>query len=116
LNAAFGNDIAQEVPPKVSKSAFFWVQLDVESSKVIEGFFQIGDETTALSRLYHDVVDVDLEVMPYLLFEAKMHKPLICSPHIFQSEWHFYVAKAAKRSDECSGGLVHLGKGYLMID
>jgi hypothetical protein len=65
---------------------------------------------------YHDVIDVNLKVTPYLLFEAKMHALLICTPpsHVLQFIRHFYVAKAAERSDERGGGLVHLGEGYLV--
>jgi hypothetical protein len=35
-------------PPGDSKGSFFWVQLDVESPKVVDGFFQIRDEFVAL--------------------------------------------------------------------
>jgi hypothetical protein len=56
------------------------VQLNVEPLEVVEGFFQIGDEATTLSGFYHEVIDVNLEVAPYLLFEVKLHAPLICSP------------------------------------
>jgi hypothetical protein len=102
-------------PRGTPKVHFFWIQLDVEPPKVVEGFFQTGDEIATLSRLYHDVIDVNLEAIPYFLFKAKLHAPLICSPRVFQSERHFYVAKAAKRSDKHGGGLVHLDKGYLVI-
>jgi hypothetical protein len=53
--------------------------------------------------------------MPYLLFEVKLHIPLICSPRVFQSGRQFYVAKTIEMSDECGGGLVHLDGGYLVI-
>jgi hypothetical protein len=62
-------------------------------------------------RFFCDVVDIYLEVVPYLLFEVELHKPLVCSPHILQSEWHFHIAKATERSDKHGGGLVYLGKG-----
>jgi hypothetical protein len=67
-------------PPGDTKDAFFWVQLNVELPEVIEGFFQIRDEAATLSGFYHDVVNVHLEVTHYLLFETKLHAPLICSP------------------------------------
>jgi hypothetical protein len=66
FNAAFGNDVPQEFPPGYSKGAFFWVQLNVEPPKVVEGFFKIRDEVLALSAFYHDIIDVNLEVTPYL--------------------------------------------------
>jgi hypothetical protein len=65
---------------------FFLVQLNVESSQVVEGFFQVGDEAATLSRFYHDVVDINLEVIPYLLFDAKLHTPLVCSPVFFSPD------------------------------
>jgi hypothetical protein len=64
----------------------FWVQLNVELLEVIEGFFQIGDEAAALSGFYHNVIDVDLEVTPYLLIVAKLHASMICRPRVLQSE------------------------------
>jgi hypothetical protein len=39
LNAAFGNDVRQELPPGDPECAFFWVQLNGESSEVVDGFF-----------------------------------------------------------------------------
>jgi hypothetical protein len=63
-------------------------------------------------RLYHNVIDIDLEVLP---FEAELHTPLVCSPHVLQSEQHFHIAKIAQRSDECGGRLVYLGEVYLVI-
>jgi hypothetical protein len=115
FNAMFGNDVPQELPPGDSEGAFLRVQLVVESLEVLEGFFQVRDGATSLSWLYHDVVYINLEVTPYFLFEAKLHTPLICSPCIFQSEQHFYVAKTTKMSDERGGWLVRLGEGYLVI-
>jgi hypothetical protein len=100
--------------PGDSQGAFFWVQLDVESPEVAEGFFQIGDEAATLFGLYHNVIDVNLMVIPYLLFEAKLHTLLICSPHVLLSERHFYVAKIGERSDEYGGRLVRLSEGYLV--
>jgi hypothetical protein len=53
--------------------------------------------------------------MPYLLFNAKLHTPLVCSLHVLKSGRHFYVAKIAEGSVERGNGLVHLGNGYLVI-
>jgi hypothetical protein len=64
--------------------------------------------------ILHDVINIHLKVTPYLVIEAKLHTPLVCSPCIFQSEWHFYIAKTTKKCDECGGGLVHLSEGYLV--
>jgi hypothetical protein len=50
-----------------------------------------------------------------LLFEAKLHAPLICSPRVLQSERQFYIAKIVERSDERGGRLVCPSEGYLVI-
>jgi hypothetical protein len=52
-------------------------------SEVVEDFFQVRDETATLPSLYHDVIDIYLKVMPYLLLEAKLHTPLMHSPTFF---------------------------------
>jgi hypothetical protein len=36
----------------------------VEAHEVSEGFFQVGDDTTALLGLHNDVIDVDFQVAP----------------------------------------------------
>jgi hypothetical protein len=40
LDAAFGDDVPQELAPRDPKGALFWVQPEVEASEVSEGFFQ----------------------------------------------------------------------------
>jgi hypothetical protein len=54
--------------------------------EVVEGFLQIGDEVAALSGLDHDVIDINLKFMPYLLFEAKLYTQLVCSPRVLLSK------------------------------
>jgi hypothetical protein len=76
-----------------SEGAFFQVQFNVAPSEVVEGFLQVRHEAAALSGFYHNVIDINLEVAPYLLFEAKLHTLLVCSPHVLQCERHFHVAK-----------------------
>jgi hypothetical protein len=83
FDVTFGNDVPKKLSSGDSEDAFFQVQLTVESSKVVEGFFQIRDEVAAFLRLYHDVIIVNLKVMPNLFFEAKLHTLLICSPAFF---------------------------------
>jgi hypothetical protein len=53
--------------------------------------------------------------MPYFLFEEKLHGPLVYSPHVLNSERHFYVAKIAERCDERGSGFVCLDERYLEI-
>jgi hypothetical protein len=54
--------------------------------------------------------------VPYLPFEAELHTLLVCSPCVLQSEWHFHIAETIEGGDERGGRLVHLSKGYLVIN
>ncbi len=81
-----GDDVPLELAPGDPKGALFQVQPDVEAPEVSEGFFQVGDETAALLGLHDDVVDIDLQVVSYLLFEATLHTSLVCSPRVLQSK------------------------------
>jgi hypothetical protein len=38
FSATLGDDVPQELAPGDSEGAFFWVQLNVEPPKVVEGF------------------------------------------------------------------------------
>jgi hypothetical protein len=69
----------------------------------------------ALSRFYDNVINIGLQVAPYLPFEAELHTPLLCGHRVLQFKWHFYVVKTTKGGDECGGRLVHLSEGYLVI-
>jgi hypothetical protein len=80
LDAAVGDDVPQEFAPGDPEGALFWVQLDVEAPEAVEGFFQVGDGIGALSGLHDDVIDIDLQVAPYLPFEAELHTLLVCGP------------------------------------
>jgi hypothetical protein len=80
FNATLGDDVPQELAPGDPEGALFSVQLDVEVHEFIEGFFQVGDDTNALSGLHDDVIDIDLQVVPYFLFETELHTPLVGGP------------------------------------
>jgi hypothetical protein len=115
LDATLGDDVPQELAPRDSEGAFFQVQLNAELPEVDEGFFQIGDEPSALSKFYHDVINVNLELAPYLLFEAKLHTSLVCSPRVLFSGRYFHIAKTTEGIDEHGNGLEHLGEGNMLI-
>jgi hypothetical protein len=53
--------------------------------------------------------------VPYFPIQATLHTPLVCSPHVLQSEWHLHIAKATERSAKRDGRLVCFGKEYLVI-
>jgi hypothetical protein len=60
FDAALGDDVPEELAPGDLEGALLWVQLNVEPPEVVECFLEVGDETSALSGLYDDVVDIDL--------------------------------------------------------
>jgi hypothetical protein len=84
FDAVLSDDVPQELTPGDPEGALIRVQLDVEAPEAVEGFFQVGDETTALLGLHDDVINVDLQVAPHLPFEAELHTPLVCGPCIVQ--------------------------------
>jgi hypothetical protein len=78
--ATLSDDVPQELALGDTEGALFWVQFVVETTEAVESFFQVGDETTTLSGLHDNVIDIDLHVAPYLPFETKLHTPLVCGP------------------------------------
>jgi hypothetical protein len=115
FDAALGDDAPQELAQRDPEGALFQVQQDVEAPVAVEGFFQVGDETAAMSGLHDDVINIDPQFAPYLPFETELHTSLVCGPCVLEPKWHFYIAKTTEGSDEHGGGLVHLGKGYLVV-
>jgi hypothetical protein len=59
FDATLSDDITQELSPRDPEGAFFRVQLNVELTEVVEGFFLVGDEVVAPSRIDDDVINVD---------------------------------------------------------
>jgi hypothetical protein len=60
----------------------------MNGSKVREGLLQVSDQLSNFARLYHNVGDVDLEVVADLLMEAFLHAPLEGRPSVPQVERH----------------------------
>jgi hypothetical protein len=77
FDAVLGNDVPYEHSPRDTKSAFLWVQLNVELFEDVEGFFQVNDEVAAPSRYDDYVINIDLQVVTYLPLEEELHTPLI---------------------------------------
>jgi hypothetical protein len=97
FDTALGDDVPQELAPGDSESVFLWVQLNVELPEVVEGFLQVSDEVVALSRFHDDIVDIDLQVAPYLSLEVELHIPLVCGPCVLQSKRHFSHSRNSQR-------------------
>ena len=53
-----------------------------------------------LLAFYQNVLHVELNVSPNLMYEHLVHQPLIHSAHILESEWHYFVAKETLTGDE----------------
>ena len=51
--------------------------------------------------LYEHVVDIDLHIMIDLVLEDFIDQSLICSPDIFETKRHDFVAVQAFVSDKC---------------
>jgi hypothetical protein len=68
------------LPQGTPKVHFFRVQLDVEAPEDFEGFFQVSYEGATLSGFHEDVIDVDIQIAPYLPFETEMHTSLVAGP------------------------------------
>jgi hypothetical protein len=77
-----GDDVPEELASGDPKGALFWVQLDVEVPEVVEGFLQVSYETATLSGLHNDVIDINLQVVPYSPFEIELHTPLVGGPYV----------------------------------
>jgi hypothetical protein len=75
-----------------SEGGLLLVQLDVQLPEVVEYFFQVSNVATALSRVYDDVIDMDLHVVPYLPFEGELHT-LVVAPRVPQSEQQFLCSR-----------------------
>jgi hypothetical protein len=60
FDAALGDDVPEELASGDLEGALLWVQLNVEPLEVVECCLEVGDEASALSGLYDDVVDIDL--------------------------------------------------------
>jgi hypothetical protein len=115
MGCHIGDDVPQELALGDFEATFLRVQLNVESPKVVEGFFQVGDEATTLLRLHDDVVDINLQVAPYLPFEAELHTPLVSGPCVLPFERYFHIAEIVEGGDEHGSRLIWLDEGYLVI-
>ena len=51
-------------------------------------------------RLDHDIIDIGLNVAPYLLSKATLNGPLIGGTSVFESKGHGGVAVGAKWRNE----------------
>ena len=72
----------------------------VVRSKGIKVFLEVVQMVIFLLAFYQNVLHVELNVSPNLMYEHLVHQPLIHSAHILESEWHYFVAKETLTGDE----------------
>jgi hypothetical protein len=65
-----------------------------------EGFSEVGDEGIGGLRLNHHVINVSVNILPYLVLKATLDGSLISSTRILVPEGRGHIAIGAKRSDE----------------
>ena len=80
----------------------------MEFLEVVKRFLEVSDEVVGSLRLNHYIVDIGLNVMPYLLSKAMLYGPLISGTDVFEPEGHCGVAISVERCDERSLNLVIL--------
>ena len=79
------------------------VELDLESAQVGKCFFEVFKQGTALLRLHHNIVYVDVGISAELLEESFLHATLKSGTGIPQAECHSQVTESFEGCDE--GGL-----------
>jgi hypothetical protein len=76
---------------------------------------KVSDELIAGLGFNDYVIDVGLNVVPYLIFKAALNGPLIYRTSILESEGHGGVTIGVKRCDEGHFDLILLFQGDLVI-
>jgi hypothetical protein len=82
LDSSLRDEVAQQLACGYSEGAFLWVELDVVSIEIGEGFPQIVKQAICLHGLNDDVVDIDLDVATNLLLHACLHALLIGGSYV----------------------------------
>ena len=63
--------------------------------------------TVLPSNFYQHVVNVYLDISSNLMCEHLVYEPLVRCTHIFEAEWHHFIAEDALASDERHLLLIH---------
>ena len=75
----------------------------MKTAQIIKSFLEIFQKGTALLRLHHNIVYIDVGISAELLEEALLHATLKSGTGISQAECHSQIAEGSKWRDE--GGL-----------
>ena len=73
LDAALGDDEAEQHAPRDPENAFLGVELDIVCSEFRKDLLKISNEVVSPLGLHHDVVDVGLNGSPDEVSEASEH-------------------------------------------
>jgi hypothetical protein len=106
LDSSLEDEVAQQLACGYSEGAFLWVELDVVSIEIGEGFPHIVEQAICLRGFDDDVVEVDLNIVTDLLLQACLHAPLIGGSCVLQPKGHRRVEVYPMRGDERSLVLV----------
>ena len=86
LNAALGDDEANQHALWDPKNTFLRIKFNAIRSEFCKGLLKISNEVVSPFRLNYDVVDVGLNGPPNEVPEAFEHTALVRSPSVFQTE------------------------------
>jgi hypothetical protein len=115
LNAPSTDDAAQEDTRWNTKYAICRIQLPPILFEGLECLLEVGDKLIGGLGLNDYVIDVGLNVVPYLIFKVVLNGSLICCTSVFESEGHGGVTVGVEWCNEGHFDLVLLFQGDLVI-
>ena len=77
---------------QLGKNAEAYVDDIVVKSREASTLIQVLYQGPGLPRLYHNVINVSLNILPELRAQGDVHQPLKGRPCVTQPEWHACVA------------------------
>ena len=98
-----------------SKDEFLGVELYLKMTQVVKCFLEIFQKGTALLRLHHNIIYIDVGISAKLLEEAFLHATLKSGTGISQAECHSQVAESSEWCDESGLQAVSRIQIYLVV-
>jgi len=118
LNGSGGQHEPQKFSDRHSENTLLRVETHVALAHLVEDFFEVANVFFGCLRLYNHVVHIYLHGPTDLPSKDPIHKPLIGSPCILQTERHDFIAKVRSRKlrklcpEAPSTSRSMLGRGY----
>ena len=100
FDSSRGYEVAEHLASRDAEKALLWVQLDLVSIEVVEGLLKVVDGCGTVPGFHDDIVNVNFDVLAYLLIEASLHASLVRGASVLQAEGHHVVAEDTTRCDE----------------